>query len=658
MNWFENLIANLINAPANGLQATLNHTVLTNTTNNAMGNVILSGFFPSFKVPMWGAGNFSDLMDSKATASLAPFATAFWVFGWAFFLVSIYLMAIQVSGASTSTTQRERLKNGAVGLIITAIFMWVGSHFAVLITQLFYYPSYYFLTLTPLMKWTALNTSGGQAILNSVVNFLQALLSVVVWIVYEFRRVFLFVWIVFFPLAMAFYANDKTRNVTKMWWTEWVYQMAIPLGHALVFGIASAIASPVQGTALTLSDIFTALAGTVGLLASAVYVRKVVEAIAQSFGASMVGFNGGARLGQLASLAGAGVAGDVGGKLAVKGAAALAAKPVGGLWKAVNNSGRVRNMASQAISDRPEVHAQAIQSGAGVDDIMMHHQMVAFGDPIGAGGTGLETAGKIVQPNGSSNQPARKLTGLHRLPGVPLGTASEIGKVKARMSSALANSNIGLIARDKAHQYQMAGGLTGKAARKLVPAVGNFAEKIDSKMPNWASNKVASAATNYQTNQQLQTARLQTMREHMTGVLQTNALAARLPNISHLYDKQKGSFTGQSAAEQRYSSAQTNLISELQGTGMTYAAARQEVRNMEQQWSSGSHVEVRGFSEGVQSAYRQAYSAYTPSRMDQQAKQAVLDRRLHVPNMDHHTAQKAGTRPFMQEARQAVLYGR
>lgn len=660
MNWFDNLIANLINALANGLQAVLDHTVLTNFTNNAMGNVILSGFFPSSKVPMWGAGNFSDLMDSKSTASLAPFATAFWVFGWAFFLVSIYLMAIQVSGASTSTIQRERLKNGSLGLIITAIFLWVGPHFAVLITQLFYYPSYYFLTLSPLMKWTALNTSGGQAILNSVVNFLQALLSLIVWIVYEFRRVFLFVWIVFFPLAMAFYANDKTRNVTTMWWTEWIYQMAIPLGHALVFGIASAIASPIQGVALTLADIFTALAGTVGLLASAVYVRKVVEAIAQSFGASMVGYNGGARLGQLAMLAGTAVAGDIGGKMAVKGATALAAKPVGGLLKLANNSSRIRNMASKAITDRPEIHAQAIQSGASVDDIMMHHQMAAFGDPIEASGTGLETVGKIVQPNSSSSPPTihRRMMGLHRIPGVPLGTVSEIGKVKTRMGSALTNTNIGLIARDKAHQYKMAGGLTGMAARKVVPTVGNIAEKIQSTTPNWATNKVASAAAKFETNQQLQSDRLQTMREHMAGVLETNALAARLPNISHLYDKQNGVFTGQSAAEQRYSTAQNSLISELQGTGMTYVTARQQVRNMEQQWSAGNHVEVSTFSEGVQSAYRQAFSTYSPARMDQQAKQAVLDRRLHVPNMDQHTAQKAGTRPFMQEARQAVLYGR
>jgi hypothetical protein len=655
MNWFDNLIANLINAPANGLQAILNHTVLTNTTNNAMGNVILSGFFPSFKVPMWGAGNFSDLMDSKATASLAPFATAFWVFGWAFFLVSIYLMAIQVSGASTSTTQRERLKNGAVGLIITAIFLWVGPHFAVLITQLFYYPSYYFLTLTPLMKWTALNTSGGQAILNSVVNFLQALLSLVVWIVYEFRRVFLFVWIVFFPLAMAFYANDKTRNVTKMWWTEWVYQMAIPLGHALVFGIASAIASPVQGTALTLADIFTALAGTVGLLASAVYVRKVVEAIAQNFGASMVGFNGGARLGQLSSLAGAAVAGDVGGKLAVKGATGLASKPVSLGWKGINAP--FKNAARKSIANRPELHAQAIQAGASVDDIMMHQQMAAFGDPIGAGGAGLEVVGKLPQPTQHVTSSRGRTMGGPHIPGLPRGTMSELGETKSRMGNAIANSNIGIIGRDMAHRYRLAGGLTGMAVSKAIPKVGRVAGIVNNKMPNVATSKIASAGANFKARQDLKATRIDDMRTHMRGILQTNQWATRLPHISPLYDRETGEFGGMTAAESSFNSAREDLTKAL-GASMDISQSKETLSLMRDSWKSGTRINVAQYTSPVQEAYNNAFGAYRPAALDSAAKRAVLRGDLQISKVDPYRANKAKTQSFMQDARGAVLYGR
>ena len=92
MNWFDNLIANLINALANGLQALLNHTIVSgdNVTGNVMGNVILTGFFPSAHIPAWGTGSFADVMDAKAVTSLQPFADAFWVFGWTFLLVALY----------------------------------------------------------------------------------------------------------------------------------------------------------------------------------------------------------------------------------------------------------------------------------------------------------------------------------------------------------------------------------------------------------------------------------------------------------------------------------------------------------------------------------------------------------------------------------------
>jgi len=666
MNWFEGLIANLINTLANSLQALFNHTIVAggNVTGNVMGNVIMSGFFPSSKVPALGTGNFSDILDPKATVSLAPFSMAFWAIGWAFFLISVYLLAMQISSAGTSATQRERLKTGVVSVIVASIMMWVGPHFAVLVTQLFYYPSDYFLSLTPLMKWTTLSTSGGQALLNSVVNFLQTILSLIVWLVYEFRKVFLFVWMVFFPLAMAFYANEKTRPVAKMWWTEWIYQMAIPFGHALIFGIASAVASPISGTALTVADIFVALAGTIGLLSSAVYTRKLVEAIAQGFGASMIGYNGGARLGQLAALGTSAIAADMGGKMAVKGTSQLVGKPLGKAWSGLNNSKKVRSHAGQVIKGAPEKFAQAIQSGASVDDIMMHHQMAAFGDPLGAGGAGLEVAGRIQQPNSSPSSSQRRPGGMSPLRaglGIRSGTVSAIGDAKDSVKRALTNSNLGLIAKGYAHQYKMSGGITGAAMNKIASTTGNIAKSVNNKKPNALTQGIARMSDNRETNQAMKQSRITELRNHMNQVLDMNADASRTPNVNTMFDKENHTFTRASSAEQGYHSARRILISEMENNPLnSEKGIRQQIRNMENNWSSGRHTDLKNQSNTpLQHAYQQAYAMYRPAQLDRQTKKAAIAQKIAISKpTDFHKNAKTGTQAFMQDARNAVMYKR
>ncbi|KPV45626.1 hypothetical protein [Alicyclobacillus ferrooxydans] len=669
MNWFDNLIANLINALANGIQMLLDHTIVSggNVTGNVMGNVILTGFFPSAHVPAWGTGSFADVMDAKATTSLQPFAVAFWAFGWTFLLVALYLLVIQVSGAANSAIQRERLKNGCVGLVIAAVMMWVGPHFAVLITQLFYYPSDYFLTLNPLMKWTSLNTSGGQGLLNSVVNFLQAILSLVVWLVYEFRKVFLYVWMLFFPLAMAFHANDRTRPIAKMWWTEWIYQMAIPLGQAIVFGIASAVASPMNSTSLTIEDIFVALAGTIGLLASAVYVRKLIEVVANTFGASMVGFNGGARLGQMAALGLSAYAADVGGKMAVKGAAKAIGTPAKSIFKAMDNMPAVRSKAEQAVKERPEMFAQAIQAGAGVDDMMLHHQLGAFGDAIQADGFGLESGG--TKTRYASSMPinkgnSRQTGGLYGGPlkhSVRSGTLDAIRGTVSTVKGTVTNSNLGLIGKSLAKDYADSGGMAGAIASRTIPAIGTVANAVNGRFTGFVSQPVARASAKYAANQHLKQERLQTMRNHMRGVMETNSLAARLPNINHLYDPKENAFTRLSTAEESYRTAHMNLASALQSsTSMSSKQAGMTIMKMENQWNSGLHVSnLTSYSPSVQAAYKQAYSSYRPAILDRQAKDAVVAGRLHVtPPVDLHKNNRSGTQALMQDARNAVMYGR
>lgn len=666
MNWFDGLIANMINALANSLQTLFNHTIVSggDLTGSVMGNVIMSGFFPTSNIPALGTGSFSDIMDPKATASLGPFATAFWALGWTFFLVSLYLLAMQVSGAGTSSTQRERLKSGVIGVIVASVMMWAGPHFAVLITQLFYYPSEYFLSLSPLMKWTSLNASGGQALLNSTVNFLQAILSLIVWLVYEFRKVFLFVWMVFFPLAMAFYANDKTRPVAKMWWTEWIYQMAIPFGHALVFGIASAVAAPISGTALTVADIFVALAGTVGILASAVYTRKIVEAIAQGFGASVIGFNGGARLGQFAALGASALAADVGGKMAVKGASKLAGKTVGTAWNKLNNSKLIRGKAEQAIKNAPERFAQAIQSGASVDDIMMHHQMAAFGDPLGAGGTGLEVAGRIQQPGGSPVAGQRRgggLSTMRSIPGIRSGTLSAVGQTAGNVKRAVTNSNLGLIMQARSHEHKLRGGIVGRTASNVIPKIGSAASKVNAKMPNPLAQGVANVSGRFAANQAMKQGRTGDLRNHMQQVLEGNAAATRAPNVNTSYDKDNNVFTARSSAEISYHSARRALASEItqHNPNTTPLQARQEIRTMEQQWRDGKHVNINQQVPNLHQAYQSAYTAYRPAQMDLATKRAAIAKQIHVAKpIDPHKNAKTGTQAFMQDTRNAVMYGR
>ena len=669
MNWFDNLIANLINALANGLQALLNHTIVSgdNVTGNVMGNVILTGFFPSAHIPAWGTGSFADVMDAKAVTSLQPFADAFWVFGWTFLLVALYLLVIQVSGAANSAIQRERLKSGCVGLILASVMMWVGPHFAVLITQLFYYPSDYFLTLNPLMKWTSLDTSGGQGLLNSVVNFLQAILSLVVWLVYEFRKVFLYVWMLFFPLAMAFHANERTKSIAKIWWTEWIYQMAIPLGQAIVFGIASAVASPINSTSLTIEDIFVALAGTIGLLASAVYVRKLIEAVAHSFGASMVGFNGGARLGQFAAFGLSAYAADVGGKLAIKGAAKSIGTPAKAVFQAMDNMPSVRTKAEKAVKERPEVFAQAIQAGAGVDDIMLHHQLGAFGDSIQADGVGLESVGtkaKYASSTPINKANLRRGNGFYGGPlrhAIRSGTLDAIGSTVASVKNTVANSNLGMIGKSISKEYKESGGVPGAIASRVIPKIGTAANAVNGRWTGFVAQPVAQVTAKYAANQQMKQQRLHAMRSHMQGVMETNSLSARLPNINHLYDPKENRFTGLSAAEESYRTAYTSLASALQSsTSMSTKQARMAISNMETGWNSGLHVQnLSSYSPEVQTAYRQAYSSYRPAMLDRRAKDAVVTGRLHVtPPVDLHKNSKVGTQALMQDARNAVMYGR
>ena len=706
MNWFAGLIANLLNALANGLQSLLNHTVAAgnNLAPDVMGNIILGGYFHnSSSAPSWGTGNFSDVMDAHASATLEPFATAFWVFGWSFFLISVYLLAVQVSGARESAVQRERMKQGVIGLVVSALLIWQGQHLALLVTELFYYASDYFLHLGAPQKWTPLSTSGGQALLNSIVNFLQALLAFIVWIVYEFREVFLYVWMLFFPLAMAFYANDKTRGITKTWWVEWVYQMAVPLGQAVVYGVASAVASPASGTALTAEDVFVALAGTIGLLSSAVYVRKLIDVVAQAFGASLIGSDHGMRWGNLAMVGASAVAGDLAGKVAVSGSAKATGATLGKMAHAIDNTVG-RRVAQKAIERRPEMYAGTLKSGASIEDVMMQNKLGSQGDVLHASGAGLET---------SSSQTSVSRTGTSSGKRHESHTVGALAEAARSVKQGIAQSHAGLWLRTSWRGYQNEGGATAKIMRRAANTsalVANYAKRTWGDKP-WLgrpvtgiSNLTAGLAQRYQVHDKNRAERLEALRANLREVAELNQLKTRLPSLASEWmnttgpsaDPQSGttspanvaspsshssasttssgtvsggSAIGQahahmqlplSQAEKRYEAAKAQWFAELRRSGFDSSTVQSLLQEAETKWEDGKHLRDQGtWSPEARQAYREAFTAYRPAMLDRKAREAVQAGRLVLEKpKDPHKVQTERSKAFLDDARNALMYRR
>jgi len=656
LNWFENIIADIINALANGIQA---------LSGMSLPDVIASAAFPNeSQVPPLGAGNFSALMDQKSVISLAPMANALWAFAWTFFIVAIYLLASQISSANNSAVGRERLKRGFVGLAVAAIGIWQGPHLATFITQLFYYPTLFFLHMSHVMNWTPLSTSGGQALLNSGVNFFQAIMALIIWIIYEFRRLFLFVWMVMFPLFMAFYANEKTKGLAKMWWIEWIYQMAVPLGQSIVFGVASAIAAPVNKTQLTAADIFVALAGTIGLIASAVYVRKIVMEVAKNFGGSMLGFAAGETAGHIAALGMGAAAFDVAGKLAVKGGVTAIGNPLKAAVKKVDNLPSVRRTADASVRKNPELFAAGVKAGASVDDIMLHHQMGAHGDVLNADGAELESAvggggsTRMRTPSGSFGHAGvgTRATAGRSHPIFHSRTAGALRDAPGSVRSTLASTNLGLIARGKLNEFRSQGGVTGKVQSALATQVSRMGHGRQGML-----GQGAAVSERYLADQDMKQTRLTAMRGQMNEVLDLNTLATRLPHIHPMYDKEAQDFTGLTKAEEVYSHARGQLVGAFQSTmNMPKSEALDTVRRMQSTWESGRHIpNWNRYPAQVQTEYHQAFNTFRPAHLDQGAKAAVIAGRLamNLPNHPHQN-KRAGVQALMADARSALAYKR
>ena len=653
MNWFVQIIAGMINLLATQLQGLFGpkFSLASVIADNMMSNPNSS----------FGNGHFSDVLDSKRTATLlGPFSTTFWALGSTFFLVAVYLTVMQITGASNSATQRERMKSGIIGLVVAIAMMWAGQPFAVAVTQSFYYLSLYFLNLGHAYQYTqqTITANGQAALLGSIVNLLQTGMALVVWVIYQFRALFLDVWIVFFPLAMAFFANDKTKGITKMWWTEWIYQMSIPFGQAVVFGIASAMGDTSVGSSVTISEIFTAIAGTVGLLGSAVYMRKLVEIVAQGFGASLIGHSAGEGIGHAMAMGTAGALTDRMAGLGIKGASKATGATVGKALKKADKK-LFSGWAEKAIKKNPETHAGMIREGSSLDDIMSHHQMASSGDPLR--GVGSDAHQKPVGVGGGFGGTKHGKDPKHSL--LHSHSAGAIGSAVSGAKRGFASSNLATAARTSIQGFQSTGGVSGWAGKKLATRVAQSGAALNARGITKIGNAVGAGSQRYLANQQLRQTRLDDLRTNLSNVMENNALASRIPHINEQWDDKAQSFTGDSHAQATYTAARSNFTQALMRAqpNLNTTEAENITLSAESSWDRGNHLHNLGsYTPAVQKAYRTAYSSYKPSNLDERAKALVIDdNKLHVVRpVDLHKNQKLGTQAFLNDARNAILLKR
>lgn len=646
MSWFAGLLISFLNLIPTGLQQIPVGSNANGVVKLGIYNIITGMLMYNPKAPI-GSGTWGDILDIQNLKDMTIFQDAFKAFAGAFFLVSIYLLSMHIAQAASSSIQREKLKSGIVALVIAAALIGVGEYFAVFITQMSYGMSLFFLKLGGADKLTTAllplhQNHPAQELLTVIVNIVQVLMSILIYITYLFREMFLIVWIAVFPLFQAFYANEKTRPLAKMWWVEWIYQMAIPLGQALVFGVACLVAAP--SNKLEISDIFASLAGTIGLFLTAVYMRRIVDAVAQQFGAAGLGHSSGEGLMHGLAMGAGFTAGDKLGSLGIKGASKVAGKPAGALFRKVDNT-LGRRLAAGAVTKHSEVHAGAIREGASLDDILMHHQGGRFNDALGTGAVGLEAAAK--GSHGSVNDLVSATRGIRGSGG---GGSTTIDRL-------LGSRTFG------------AGGQALSGAKNTV-AQSNLATAWRTHRQgtrNQGGNRLGHSMSHPQAA--MRANRLKDAREQMRKTMALNASAQRVPNIASQYNPGNSKqgiaphFQGKTMAENAYSNASFAFVKSLQtDMGMSRQQAISTWKDARTQWNNGKQLDRQirqTMPASVQQAYNTAASYYQPAKMDREAKKAVLNNDIAMRQLPNtHVRNKMATNAFLQDARRALQYKR
>ncbi len=617
MTWFVNLVVSLFTTLLQGFSSLLLMAGLT------IKNVIVDNMMSNGSVP-FGSGSWFDVLPSGRNETVMhTFMGLFWVLGSAALLVAFYATVARIAGAHSSSVQRERVRTGLIEVAVAVLLIFAGERLAVSITQLFYDLSIGVMTLgqTSIPTFTLPSTSGNQIVtfFNAVVEFVQVVMAVVLYVMYQFRELFLDAWVIFFPLAMACYAHEKTRGIAKFWWTEWIYQMAVPFGQALVFSFSYAMVNPHNQTELGIADIFTALTGVVGFVASSVYVRKIVSIVAQSFEAPVLGRTAGG----MAAVAAGVLAGDAvaGAGIGVLGKAYGAVGK--GAFQAVDK--RFAPLAKGAIERAPETHAGMIREGATLDDVMSHHMMAASGsDPLQqAGGAGLEGAlkgargmgqpvGRATPSAGNSGSSRQRVGSMGPLQaGFSSRTLGAVNHLSSGMSETVKGSHMAKWAQTKWQGMQNDGGLIRRGLDHVAPTVGQLVQsKPGLAMLTGAASVaggvamvgvtagammatgdgkgsvqkgrgafqraatavegVASAPQAYQTNRVERMQRMEDARGHIRQLLHDNVAMQRMGNINpypyRAADDQlpEGTFAGNTPAMDAYLTAETGLSKALQ----------------------------------------------------------------------------------------------
>ncbi|MHB1681941.1 MAG: hypothetical protein ACYCYO_03820 [Bacilli bacterium] len=667
MNWLGNIIVGFLMSLFDGF------SFLFMSAGFTVQHVIESSMMSNGAAP-FGSGNWFDVVPfGRNKTVMLPFMSVFFSLGLAWLLISLYIGAARIASGPNGR-QRNILKSELGFFVFAALLMMAGPSFAVAVTQLCYDFALYFLKLGGSTVLSGalfhMGTSPITNLFDSIVQFIQVIMTVVLYVMYQFRELFLDAWIMLFPLAMAMAANDKTRGIAKLWWTEWIYQMLVPVGQAMVFGFATAIVNPNSAQGLGIAEIFTSLVGVIGFIASAVYVRKMVEVVGGAFNAQVMGHTAGGA----AAVAAGFVAGDLAGGAAVGAMGKMHGAVGKTAFRAVDR--QFAGSARQAVTKSPETAGGQIARGATLDDVMANHVMAARGgDPLQDGqGAGVEGGQKLGGFGGSGG--GRSGGGSSRLshhhPFFSSHTAGAMGNIAAGAKTEFGASNMALAMKTNRQAFANEGGRMGRIGDLGAAAVGAVAgTRLGQAIPGMEG--AGQAAESYKADRQASQARLNEVRSQLLGSLHANAAVSRMANINEQEFTppkeagQDGTFSGPTPAMEAYNAHRSGFVEALakeNGIHVIYnpkasmAGAETAAQATEASWQQGGHAQNQAqWTPATQAAYRQAHAAYHPAARDMLARQQVLDNRVAMapPDADPRKQQLFRARNFMNDARAGIL---
>lgn len=632
MNWFGSLIVGFIGSFLSMISALL-IAMGSNVPQVVLGNLMSNPHLA------FGTGNFFDVIPNGHNAIvMQPFIQVFVWLAYAFMVFAAYIGAANIARANNSSIQRDRLKNEIVGWVVAVLFLFAGPYLAVAITQLSWDMCAGLFSLSGANSLSVFtigskgvhpSSNPATVLFHDIVQFISVLMGFFINILYKFRGIFLDVWVILFPFAMASYANEKTKGIFKLWWTEWIFQMLVPLGQSLVYSLAMGmvnITGASSSSAVGLGDIFTSIAGVVGFLAAGAYVRKFVDVVAQEFKAPMMGND---LLGGLAAGAVAGYATDTVAGASIK-AASFAPKQLGKAgFRALDK--RFAGAAMHHLHKNPETVASALAHGQSFEDVMAarHTQK---GEPIAnADGMGIVSGTDSRQSmgdrlagrgNGSvgGSLPSSYLLGRGIHPGMAFhsSTLGALRSIPQGMKNELQASNMAVIAQAKMADLtnsQWAKGKYYQAGEKLG---AHAFPRFQAQHATWKQ----------------QQGQMKSFRDQLRHASELNAAQKRMANISgdtyEPFAPGGAAWSGNTANMERYNTSKKNLEQVM--PKHEHQSVEDTLGEYEDHWRiNQDHEDVNYRNPAFQKAYQQAKQNYLPFYRDTQARDMVQGGHIQFP---------------------------